>query len=82
MRNTMNIKISYQHLTVIYNVKFHKEQDISDTIPLVNFTNFIQKLFVQSPALFLTDFTTIFENTLVDFKRCNKFEVFTVLSEK
>lgn len=78
----MNIKISYQHLTVIYNVKFHKEHDISDTIPLVNFTNFIQKLFVQSPALFLTDFTTIFENTLVDFKRCNKFEVFTVLSEK
>lgn len=49
-----------------------------DVIELVDFTNFVKTMFLQSPILFTTNFTTMFKNKIVKFEPSDTHEVFII----
>lgn len=70
----MNIKIKRNHFEFSYNVNV----ECLDVAELHDFSFFVEILFVQSPHLFLTDFTTMFKNKLIKFTRITNHEVFSI----
>ena len=70
----MKIKIKRNHFEFSYNVNV----ECLDVAELHDFSFFVEILFVQSPHLFLTDFTTMFKNRLIKFTRITNHEVFSI----
>jgi len=58
-----------------YSATFPQEDVMID---LRKFCLFVESLFEKSPALFLTDFTTLYGIHLVEFKRDIKTESFRI----